>query len=487
MLIFNCTKAAQDFFTVTRSGKKQTIVEAPPTKDMSEDAQHLNYEDGSPAKPQQWLLHAVSIKRKHCLVAMEVDTRFSIIVMSVAKADVDDFLQYFYSFLSAQMSAYGETYGIWPASESDVIVKSCFAHTQEVHFFKRSERSVQTQMNEVVRWLREDVDEYPDLLTNNVMIADYIEHTNDTLRKSRAFPEKDYIIPVEEMFIYWQREYQGANPEQLEATREMLVDIRRSDRMQKLRGVGDFSPPEIRDDLPSLPDGSNLTMPGDGILTSSEMDFLDAMLLKYKTDVSLKNLSSLHGFLTAIVSGPNMLLPSIWLPEIWGEEDEQQPLWKNPEELEQFMNAVIRMMNGIAGTLIIHPQDYAAMFTSDENHIDVRDWCFGYMGGYGLDQEAWDEMPGDLLRHLELLDEVGFTAAGAYDDVSPSDSRILGTKITGIAQDFHAYWLKQRSPQQRPDNVVELRPQHPVTSEKVGRNEPCPCGSGKKFKQCCLH
>ncbi|MGL6311367.1 SEC-C metal-binding domain-containing protein [Aeromonas sp. 96A] len=22
---------------------------------------------------------------------------------------------------------------------------------------------------------------------------------------------------------------------------------------------------------------------------------------------------------------------------------------------------------------------------------------------------------------------------------------------------------------------------------KVGRNEPCPCGSGKKYKQCCLH
>lgn len=24
-------------------------------------------------------------------------------------------------------------------------------------------------------------------------------------------------------------------------------------------------------------------------------------------------------------------------------------------------------------------------------------------------------------------------------------------------------------------------------SEKVGRNDPCPCGSGKKFKQCCLN
>ncbi|MEN8140237.1 MAG: DUF1186 domain-containing protein [Thermodesulfobacteriota bacterium] len=29
-------------------------------------------------------------------------------------------------------------------------------------------------------------------------------------------------------------------------------------------------------------------------------------------------------------------------------------------------------------------------------------------------------------------------------------------------------------------------PVAPVTSSKVGRNEPCPCGSGKKFKRCCL-
>lgn len=25
----------------------------------------------------------------------------------------------------------------------------------------------------------------------------------------------------------------------------------------------------------------------------------------------------------------------------------------------------------------------------------------------------------------------------------------------------------------------------PAVSQKVGRNEPCPCGSGKKFKKCC--
>src|SRR5512134_1269713 len=25
-----------------------------------------------------------------------------------------------------------------------------------------------------------------------------------------------------------------------------------------------------------------------------------------------------------------------------------------------------------------------------------------------------------------------------------------------------------------------------MTPKKVGRNDPCPCGSGKKYKQCCL-
>jgi hypothetical protein len=25
-----------------------------------------------------------------------------------------------------------------------------------------------------------------------------------------------------------------------------------------------------------------------------------------------------------------------------------------------------------------------------------------------------------------------------------------------------------------------------MTKEKIGRNEPCPCGSGKKYKKCCL-
>ncbi len=40
-----------------------------------------------------------------------------------------------------------------------------------------------------------------------------------------------------------------------------------------------------------------------------------------------------------------------------------------------------------------------------------------------------------------------------------------------------------------PEDILDLEkmlnPSQPSVSRKVGRNEPCPCGSGKKFKKCC--
>ena len=32
--------------------------------------------------------------------------------------------------------------------------------------------------------------------------------------------------------------------------------------------------------------------------------------------------------------------------------------------------------------------------------------------------------------------------------------------------------------------VAERDPKNPATWGRVGRNEPCPCGSGKKYKHC---
>ena len=46
--------------------------------------------------------------------------------------------------------------------------------------------------------------------------------------------------------------------------------------------------------------------------------------------------------------------------------------------------------------------------------------------------------------------------------------------------------LEPDKPEDITDLEILLNPQEPkVVEEKVGRNEPCPCGSGKKHKKCC--
>ena len=35
------------------------------------------------------------------------------------------------------------------------------------------------------------------------------------------------------------------------------------------------------------------------------------------------------------------------------------------------------------------------------------------------------------------------------------------------------------------DVITEPQSEKPQITQKIGRNEPCPCGSGKKFKNCC--
>jgi uncharacterized protein YecA (UPF0149 family) len=42
-----------------------------------------------------------------------------------------------------------------------------------------------------------------------------------------------------------------------------------------------------------------------------------------------------------------------------------------------------------------------------------------------------------------------------------------------------------RFPGNDADATRDLAPRAPVRSHKIGRNEPCPCGSGRKYKRCC--
>ncbi|MFQ6000850.1 MAG: preprotein translocase subunit SecA [Anaerolineae bacterium] len=107
------------------------------------------------------------------------------------------------------------------------------------------------------------------------------------------------------------------------------------------------------------------------------------------------------------------------------------------------------------------------------------------------------------IRHLTALDElrqgVGLRAFGQRDPLVEFKTEAYGmfqALMANIRQDvarliYHAEVVRQPAP--RPMREVREagaqasgRKPMATAKEKVGRNDPCPCGSGKKYKHCCL-
>jgi preprotein translocase subunit SecA len=80
----------------------------------------------------------------------------------------------------------------------------------------------------------------------------------------------------------------------------------------------------------------------------------------------------------------------------------------------------------------------------------------------------------DLIFKMEQLDEgfVGSTwvESSAIHEEAPSTSEIAQQQQAAI----------EGSGSQQKIEPIRNR------QEKVGRNQPCPCGSGKKYKNCCM-
>lgn len=56
-----------------------------------------------------------------------------------------------------------------------------------------------------------------------------------------------------------------------------------------------------------------------------------------------------------------------------------------------------------------------------------------------------------------------------------------------IAEDDLEQYLKDHPEARRYVKPMAVPPTpHQRKTRKIGRNEPCPCNSGKKFKKCCL-
>ena len=142
------------------------------------------------------------------------------------------------------------------------------------------------------------------------------------------------------------------------------------------------------------------------ILSDEELDELEALLERYGSENSIASISMLDGFLTAVVSGPHLIMPSTWLPAIWGGEQDQ-PEWQSEAELERFIDLVMRHSNDIATTLTYAAEDYFPVAPEFERHGEwvplIHDWCGGYLGAIEL--APWPTLPAPEAAALAMISE----------------------------------------------------------------------------------
>lgn len=219
-------------------------------------------------------------------------------------------------------------------------------------------------------------------------------------------------------------------------------------------------------------------------LSDDELDWLDDFLLYRidedeaepgECDEGILDIAELDGYLTAVVSGPNTVMPSKWLPAVWGDFE---PEWESQAEFEKVFNLLVRHMNDIVSMLINSPEEFEPIFMEREvegrKYLIVDEWCAGYLRGVSLDEASWqvDEIAPQLGVILLFGDETGWEALEhmTLDEVEKQQAM-----IPAAVQKIHAYWYARR------DESQTIRRNSP----KPGRNDLCPCGSGKKYKKCC--
>lgn len=220
-------------------------------------------------------------------------------------------------------------------------------------------------------------------------------------------------------------------------------------------------------------------------LTQTEFSELDRFLASDLTSEHTMMVDTLDGFLTAIALGPLDIPVPQWLPRVWGPEEKDVPRFRNEEQADRILALIVRQLNGILRTLQLDLDHYAPIVDvvqhDGEDYEDAEMWAFGFMAGINLVRTAWQpvfEHPEALesLKPIFLLSAKNLTDEQRQQVTTPQQRAALAAQLPATVVALYKFW----QPFRKAETPEPLR-----VEAKVGRNDACPCGSGKKYKKCC--
>lgn len=246
-------------------------------------------------------------------------------------------------------------------------------------------------------------------------------------------------------------------------------------------------------------------------MTEAQMDALEQLLAEHAVPHEGMSLEMLDGFLSSLVVGPEPVTPGEYLSQVWGNA----PGRDAPEQAQQGTAGVMQLWDHIAWRVrqpidedadpdaqaVLMPPLALPGFDEASGKADEGEgadplagvpedfpfaagWANGFLHGVALRPAAWEAwLQGDedlqedlaLLLALSVVDQDHAREMGiAEEDMLDLHGRLdAAMELPGLLQDLHLRHMEA------------LRPQPIRKVQEPGRNEPCPCGSGHKYKRCC--
>ena len=225
------------------------------------------------------------------------------------------------------------------------------------------------------------------------------------------------------------------------------------------------------------------------------MDDLRAYLDDPARPLDTMVFEELQGFLFAVVNAPDLVLPSEWLPEVFAGAEEQ---YQTVEEAGDVHLALLEVYNAVNDACLqptpaLPPgcEPRADVLSNLEDDAPLSRWARGFSRGYGWLEETWDAL---LPEDDELDHDMGAVLATlsffASREMAETFCAELGDKplpemavlvLESLPMATHDYIAIGRTIAR--ENMAAPLPVRAAL--KTGRNEPCPCGSGRKYKKCC--
>lgn len=229
--------------------------------------------------------------------------------------------------------------------------------------------------------------------------------------------------------------------------------------------------------------------------TAEQVALVTRVLASSEQPAGTLGYQELRGFLFGIATAPMLVRPSEWIPDVFGGKE---PELHNLKEAESFMGALMACYNDAVSAADTDgaPIDPARVGIDVQSEESLGLWSQGFSFAYDCVHEAWEEIlslaDDDDRQRLSLAltvlttwaDPAGFQRIQELDEselqehLDSSRAVLPGALalIAGIGRGVYAARLASRRAAPRP----------PRPKPAAGRNAPCPCGSGKKYKHCCL-